>query len=147
MPPNSKRAKKADARSVKRTKPTSMTQYAQPLLKKPLEHIGKQVYVKGSYWEGCLTSAEKETKYLCTLVMDFTDALHTWGRGGRPPCPAFKVQEMGESGTGNLEHGDASGEIFFIPYPHPFLEFFYDTFPELLPMQARRWTARGYRSW
>ena len=29
---------------------------------------------------------------------------------------AFKVQETGETGTGSLEKGDASGEVFWISY-------------------------------
>ncbi|KAK3241308.1 hypothetical protein CYMTET_48913 [Cymbomonas tetramitiformis] len=36
---------------------------------------------------------------------------------------------MGPTGTGSLEEGDASGEIFWMKYPSPFLEYFYDTFP------------------
>ncbi|KAK3279680.1 hypothetical protein CYMTET_12450 [Cymbomonas tetramitiformis] len=36
---------------------------------------------------------------------------------------------MGPTGTGSLEEGDASGEMFWMKYPSPFLEYFYDTFP------------------
>ena len=32
---------------------------------------------------------------------------------------AFELQEMGAAGTGSLEHGDASGEIFWMVYPFP----------------------------
>eukprot|EP00966_Prymnesium_polylepis_P058617 1357552-Prymnesium_polylepis.1 len=38
--------------------------------------------------------------------------------------------EMGPNGTGSLEHGDASGELFWMDYPLPFLPFYYNTFPE-----------------
>ena len=41
---------------------------------------------------------------------------------------AFQMQEMGTTGTGSLEHGDASGEIFWVKYPFPFLTFYYATF-------------------
>ena len=36
-----------------------------------------------------------------------------------PTSEAFEVQEMGAAGTGSLEHGDASGDIFWIAYPFP----------------------------
>ena len=45
MPALSKR--KASAK-----KQPSITQHVLPLLKKPMEHIGKQIDVPGSYWEG-----------------------------------------------------------------------------------------------
>eukprot|EP00966_Prymnesium_polylepis_P063387 1470211-Prymnesium_polylepis.1 len=46
---------------------------------------------------------------------------------------AFQLQEMGERGSGSLERGDSSGEVFWMHYPDPFLKLFYDTFPEELP--------------
>ena len=40
---------------------------------------------------------------------------------------------MGQQGTGSLEHGDSSGEIFWCGYPMPFLTYYYKTFPEEMP--------------
>jgi hypothetical protein len=40
---------------------------------------------------------------------------------------------MGPQGTGSLEHGDSSGDTFWIKYPEPFLEYYYDTYPDKLP--------------
>ena len=43
------------------------------------------------------------------------------------------MQEMGRTGTGSTEQGDSSGEIFWMPYPDPFLTYYYGTFPDELP--------------
>ena len=43
---------------------------------------------------------------------------------------------MGVTGTGSTEQGDASGEVFWMPYNPTFLEFFYETFPEEMPKPA-----------
>ena len=39
---------------------------------------------------------------------------------------------MGESGEGSLEHGDSSGDVFWLLH-QDFLKYFYSTFPEELP--------------
>ena len=114
----------------KLTKQTSITATALPLLKRPCEHLGKQVAIPGSFWEGRLSDEERKTNYLCT-IRDF-ELIHKWD-DARPPSNAMQLQEMGEGGEGSLEHGDASGEIFWVPYPTPFLKHFYDTFPDLMP--------------
>ena len=49
---------------------------------------------------------------------------------------AFELQEMGPEGTGSLEVGDASGEVFWMKYPAPFLEWYYFTYPEAHPTPA-----------
>ena len=54
MPALSKR--KASAK-----KQPSITQHVLPLLKKPMEHIGKQIDVPGSYWEGRMSTDERST--------------------------------------------------------------------------------------
>ena len=41
-------------------------------------------------------------------------ALHKFING--PTSEAFEVQEMGAAGTGSLEHGDASGDVFWIRF-------------------------------
>ena len=49
--------------------------------------------------------------YKC-IVRDFTIAHRITTNA--PPSKAFQLQEMGESGTGSLENGDASGEVFWM---------------------------------
>ena len=62
--------------------------------------------------------------------------MHKWpgslGNKGTPGA-AFEVQEMGEHGTGSLEPGIASGDVFWIGYPAPFLEYFYAANPDKMP--------------
>ena len=46
------------------------------------------------------------------------------------PEKAWQVQEMGVSGSGSLEVGDSSGDVFWIKNSE-FLKYFYKTYPEL----------------
>ena len=100
-----------------------------PLLKKPLELIGTQIKVPGSFWDGRQNTSEKSTMYFCT-VRDF-QLTHVFPANVR--SDGFELQEMGPDGSGSHEHGDASGEIFWMEYPFPFLTFYYDTFPDEKP--------------
>ncbi|KAL1515242.1 hypothetical protein AB1Y20_001876 [Prymnesium parvum] len=116
-----------------------------PLLKKPHENIGKQVKVPGAFWEGNMTEEEKETKYLCTIKR--FEAIHMWP-GNQPPSQAFELQEMGVTGTGSLEHGDSSGECFWLMYPQPFYSLHTITTPSQasfpgLKTQMMRWERRN----
>jgi hypothetical protein len=86
-----------------------------PLIKKPLELVGDSINVPGAYWKGRMSAAEKEALYVC-VVRDHS-ALHKFMDG--TTSEAFELQEMGEAGTGSLERGDASGEIFWMVYPFP----------------------------
>ena len=114
-----------------------------PLLKKPLEQIGKYINVPGKYWEGRMSAAEKEEKYKCVVREHSAMAVFA----GRK-AEGFQLQEMGVTGTGSLEHGDASGEIFWMEYPFPFLTYFYDTYPNLRPDAPERTPAAPQRtSW
>lgn len=116
--------------AAKPGKQSTITATALPVLKKPSDHFGRQMQVPGAYWQGRMTDEERKKLYRCTL-REF-ELIHKW-EDGRPPSNAFQLQEMGELGEGSLEHGDASGEIFWMPYPLPFLKYFYDSFPELMP--------------
>ena len=54
--------------SPKRAAPKSTTQKQLdqlPLLKKPLEQIGKQIKIPVSFWEGTMTAEEKALEYFC----------------------------------------------------------------------------------
>lgn len=102
-----------------------------PMLKKPLEVIGKQLRVPGSFWDNC-PAAQMDLQYKCT-IREYS-LLHRFTVG--PPQAAFQMQEMGERGTGSLELGDSSGEVFWMKYPSPFLSYYYQTFPGELPKDA-----------
>jgi len=54
--------------------------------------------------------------------------------GGFVPEKAWQVQEIGVSGSGSLEVGDSSGDIFWIKNSE-FLKYFYKTYPELIAPQ------------
>ena len=120
-------------------KQPSSTEHALPLLKKPLEQIGKQINVPGSFWSGRMSADERSTLYKCT-VRDFTHT-HKFP-GEQAPRAAFQLQEMGVTGTGSTEPGDSSGEIFWMPYP-TFLGFFYQTFPEMMPQPSNKQGGSG----
>lgn len=99
-----------------------------PLLKKPLEMIGKEVLVPGSHWgDSCTNARDKNRKFVC-VVMDFC-LTHRFEQN-ETPCTAFKLHEMGVDGTGG------NSEPFWMKYPMPFLTFYYETFPDEL--QQRR---------
>ena len=55
---------------------------------------------------------------------------------------AWQLQEMGVTGTGSTEHGDASGDIFWMPNA-TFLGFFYKTFPDMMPKECMFRTFAG----
>ena len=95
----------------KQQQPT-ITEHALPQLKKPMEAVGKQVEFPGSFWGGRMSPEELRTLYKCT-VRDFSLA-HKFP-GQLAPGPGFELQEMGAAGNGSTEHGDASGEIFWVP--------------------------------
>ena len=47
--------------SAKKQQP--ITQHVLPLLKKPMEQIGKQINVPGSFWDGRMSTDERNTFY------------------------------------------------------------------------------------
>jgi len=49
--------------SAKKQQP--ITQHVLPLLKKPMEQIGKQINVPGSFWDGRMSTDERNTFYKC----------------------------------------------------------------------------------
>ena len=80
-----------------------------------------------------MSTAQKATLYFCA-IREYS-AIHTFS--GNKKAQAFQLQEMGVEGTGSLEHGDASGEIFWMEYPFPFLTHYYSTFPLDEPERAK----------
>ena len=86
------------------------------LLKKPLDHLGKQMKVPGSFWQGRMSAEERCTDYMCTvidfsLVPKFTPDSH--------PVQAFQMQEMGTDGKGSLEKSDIESTKFWMQSPAP----------------------------
>ena len=66
----------------KATVQSSLAIPAYPHLKKPLDHLGKQITVPGSAWGGRVAPDELHKLYKCT-VQDFTLA-HKFEEGGVP---------------------------------------------------------------
>ena len=96
------------------------------LLKKPMDHLGKQINVPGSFWQGRMLPEERDKVYKCTIV-DFSLA-HKFAPDSSPR-KAFKMQEMGIDGTGSHEESDLTSTMYWIDYQLPFLRFYYNTFP------------------
>ncbi|KAL1500554.1 hypothetical protein AB1Y20_013209 [Prymnesium parvum] len=94
-----------------------------PMLKKPVEAIGKEIKVPGSHWGSNCASQDKSKLFLC-VVLDFTH-MHRSSED-EPPHAAFQLNEMGVDGSGG------SSKKFWMKYPMPFLEFYYATFPNEL---------------
>ena len=88
-----------------------------PQLAKPATAIGEFVEIQGSDWGSC-PAADKDKWFKC-IVRQF-EAVHDFPGGTK--SAGFQVQEMGESGEGSLEPGIASGDVFWVTYPNPFLE-------------------------
>ena len=84
--------------SPKRAAPKSTTQKQLdqlPLLKKPLEQIGKQIKIPGSFWEGTMTAEEKALEYFCT-VRDFS-AMHKFVGGDCSQAFQREAQEANDA--------------------------------------------------
>ena len=56
-------------RASKQQQQLNVDQYT--LLKKPMEHLGKQLNVPGSFWQGRMLPEERDKVYKCTIV-DFS---------------------------------------------------------------------------
>ena len=84
------------------------------LLKKPMDHLGKQINVPGSFWQGRMLPDERAKVYKCTIV-DFS--LDHKFAPDSSPRKAFKMQEMGIDGTGSHEESDLASTMYWIDYP------------------------------
>lgn len=86
-----------------------------PDLKDKDKLIGTQVGVPGAFWRGRMSAEERATIYMCTVREH--SLMHKWVNDSmRPPSEAWELQEMGPSGTGSLELGDSSGEVFWMQH-------------------------------
>jgi hypothetical protein len=119
---------------AKATQPT-ITQSLLPEFKDPMSLVGRSISVPGSFWQGRISEDERQTFYQC-VVKDFSVA-HKLNPNNhfhlKERC--FQLQEMGPTGEGSLEYGDASGEVFWMSYKD-FAGFFYKMYPDELPAPA-----------
>ncbi len=97
-----------------------------PLLSKPASAVGKEIKVPGKYWGAACPASDAEQMFVCAIV-DYL-ALHKWP-GAEAPSEAIKLTEMGVDGTGG------NSVDFFMKYPLPFLEFYYESYPLDAPVQ------------
>ena len=54
------------SRASKQQQQLNVDQYT--LLKKPMEHLGKQLNVPGSFWQGRMSEDERDKIYKCTII-------------------------------------------------------------------------------
>ena len=107
-------------RGTKARKQPSLLQHCLPMLPKPAAACGKYADVLGKYWDKC-PAADKDKIFKC-IIVEFK-AIHDFGGGVKGA--GMLMKEMGESGEGSLEPGIASGEEFIMPYPNPFLQYYW----------------------
>lgn len=103
------------------TRQTALTASFLPLFKKPEEMIGKTITVPGNYWGSSATAGERTRSYVCA-IKEFT-LMHRPSPGATP-ISAYLLTELGEDG-----HGGTSDD-FWMPYPTPMLEFYFNSHPE-----------------
>ena len=105
--------------------PTIIESGLYPAIAVPMSLIGKHILVPGSYWPRSGQNREElATLYQC-VVREYT-SVHKFLNG--KSSPAWQVQEMGTSGTGSLELGDSSGDIFWMS-KSDFVPLYWKTHP------------------
>ena len=105
--------------------PTILESGLYPAIAVPMSCIGKHILVPGSYWPRSGQNREElATLYQC-VVREYT-SVHKFLNG--KSSPAWQVQEMGTSGTGSLELGDSSGDIFWMS-KSDFVPLYWKTHP------------------
>ena len=120
-------------RGTKARKQPSLLQHCLPMLPKPGAACGKYADVLGKYWDKC-PAADKARIFKC-IIVEFK-AIHDFGGGVKGA--GMLMKEMGESGEGSLEPGIASGEEFIMPYPNPFLQYYWAANKDELSPDVRR---------
>ena len=73
---------------------------AYTLLKKPMEHLGKQLNVPGSFWQGRMSEDERDKIYKCTISVDCRLLAGPEGRTHILAQDGFQ-----SSGDGHRRHG------------------------------------------
>ena len=127
-----KKAGRGRPPTKKLIQPTILEAGLYPAITRPMSLIGRHINVPGSYWPSQgQNRAELVTLYQC-VVTDYT-SVHVFP-GGKS-TPAWRMQEMGVTGTGSLENGPCSGDIFWMPQSD-LVPFFWKTYPEEMPLPA-----------
>jgi len=102
-----------------------------PTLKRPSsDAVGEEIYVLGSHWVHCARGDLKKV-YVC--IVRAYEAVHDWTShpdvGVKRPFSdktcAFQMQLMGEKEGAALDNGD----VFWMQYPQPFLQYYYAAHP------------------
>ena len=83
-----------------------------------MDHLGTQINVPGSFWQGCMLPDELYKVYKCTII--YFSMAHKFAPDSSPRM-AFKMQEMGIDGTGSHKQSDLVSTMYWIDYPLPFL--------------------------
>ena len=83
------------------------------LLKKPMEHLCKQLNVPCFFWQGSMSEDEQDKIYKYTIVDFSLDHKFT---PDSSPRMAFKMQEMGIDGTVSHENSDLASTMHWIDY-------------------------------
>ena len=127
-----KKAGRGRPPTKKLIQPTILEAGLYPAITRPMSLIGRHINVPGSYWPSQgQNRAELVTLYQC-VVTDYT-SVHVFP-GGKS-TPAWRMQEMGVTGTGSLENGPCSGDIFWMPQSD-LVPFYWKTYPEEMPLPA-----------
>ncbi|KAL1503558.1 hypothetical protein AB1Y20_012036 [Prymnesium parvum] len=111
------RGRKRSAAGLGKTKPrgqqTAVVSTFFPLIKKPMELLGKTLKVPGNHWGTSARAADANKMFVC-VMKDFSMA-HRFNPND-PPASGFLLTEIGEDG-----HCGGSSEDFWMHYPTPFL--------------------------
>lgn len=124
MGPRGRARGRAAQKTPARTVQTAMEKHMPPLLKKPMECLGKEIKVPGSHWGSACAARDRNKLYVC-VILDFT--LMYRPDPSEQHYPAFQLNEMGTDGSGGM-----NSDKFWMRYPLPFLDFYYATFPDEL---------------
>ena len=62
--------RKGNSKAATVPKQQRITASALPVLKRPLDQVGKQILVPGAYWVGRVSREEKDLEYKCTVIGD-----------------------------------------------------------------------------
>ena len=79
------------------------------LLKEPMDHLGKQINVPGSFWQSHMLPDERDKVYKCTIV-DFS-LTHKFAPDSSLG-KASKVQEMGTNCTDSHKQSDLASTMY-----------------------------------
>ena len=92
---------------------SSSSTWISTLLKKPMEHLCKQLNVPCFFWQGSMSEDEQDKIYKYTIVDFSLDHKFT---PDSSPRMTFKMQKMGINGTVSHENSDLASTMHWIEY-------------------------------